>query len=260
MPGFGINTFDITSRANPRLKSLLEHIHRFYVFEGEKLVNDLLRRAIPIKILAAAHHYDLPPFIPKSPPQEFWRVSDTVMEKLSSLKEKTTALAIVEQDPPTIEFSGDPATFSPVIIALDNIQDPANAGTVVRCAAAFGTSAVAFTGGSVKPTHPKFLRAAQNAIFDIRFRSFPNLNDLLTLAQAAQYHIYLTSSHSGPHSITPEHAATPCLAVFGNEGQGLDPNWFNRFPAIRIPQTQNVESLNVGVSACIIMHELFKKH
>jgi tRNA G18 (ribose-2'-O)-methylase SpoU len=48
----------------------------------------------------------------------------------------------------------------------------------------------------------------------------------------------------------------PCLLLFGNEGRGLEPRLLERFPRVRLEQEPRIDSLNVSVSACIMMHEL----
>jgi tRNA G18 (ribose-2'-O)-methylase SpoU len=51
----------------------------------------------------------------------------------------------------------------------------------------------------------------------------------------------------------------PCLVLFGNEGQGLAPALLERFPLVRLEQEERIDSLNVAVSACILMHELRRR-
>ncbi len=145
-----------------------------------------------------------------------------------------------------------------LLIANNNIQGPANAGTVLRCAAAFGIDCIAFSGVSVEPNNPKFLRAAQNAFFDIHFQHFETIETLIEKAEKANFNVYLTSSHDSKKTISPEEVRFPSLLLFGNEGIGLAGELFQRYPSIKISQTDKVESLNVGVSACIIMYELRK--
>jgi tRNA G18 (ribose-2'-O)-methylase SpoU len=52
----------------------------------------------------------------------------------------------------------------------------------------------------------------------------------------------------------------PCLLLFGNEGRGLAPRLLERFPLVRLEQKERIDSLNVGVSACILMRELQRLH
>ncbi len=246
----------ITSRSNPRVKDLLEKRDGYYFFEGEKLVKDILLRGMKVNILVIHEAKESQPVMPAKVVGETWYVNDSVLKKLSSLKETPDYIAVLELKEKHIDFRR-----VRVIIGLDSIQDPANAGTVFRCAAAFGVDAVAFSGACVKPTNPKFLRAAQDAFFEVPFQHFEAIEELVGKAEKAGLNIYLTSSHDIPGAVGvvgPGEVRFPCLVLFGNEGQGLPGEFFLRYPALRVSQTDKVESLNVGVSACIIMHELRK--
>ncbi|MCP5106651.1 MAG: RNA methyltransferase [bacterium] len=246
----------ITSRSNPRVKDLIKHKEHYLFFEGEKLVKDILRREITVNLLVMAEEKKEKIPLEGKKIKEVWYVNHSVLKKLSSLKEEPGFIAVLQLEEKAVNFHK-----LKTVIALDGIQDPANAGTVFRCAAAFGIDAVVFSGASVKPGNSKFLRAAQNAFFETPFQHFQTLAALLEKAAEAGLNIYLTSSHDsgGTGTISPDRVKLPCLVLFGNEGRGLPAALFKKYPSIRIAQTGKVESLNVGISACIIMHELKKK-
>jgi RNA methyltransferase, TrmH family len=242
----------IQSRSNQKVKDLIKNKDDYFFFEGEKLVNDILERNIDIDVLIINENKENTFNTPgKAKINETWLVSESILEKLSSLKEKPDIIAALKLKEKPIDFKK-----SKVVIALDNIQDPANAGVIFRCAAAFGVDSIAFTGSGVKKNNPKLLRAAQNSIFDIHTQHYDCAESLVKSAEKAGFNIYLTSSHSPNNSITPKEIQKPCLILFGNEGKGLDEFLFTQYPSVTIPQTNKVESLNVGASACIIMSNL----
>jgi RNA methyltransferase, TrmH family len=243
-------TVRIRSRANQRLKDLLKKRDSLFFFEGEKLVKDLLKRGIEIEILMILEENESRLSIPGTV-KETWVVTGSVLEKVSSLKEKPDSLAVLSWQAKPVDFRQ-----ATVVIGLDRLQDPANAGTIFRCAAAFGIDALALTGSSVKLNNPKFLRAAQDSLFGVCCQRFDDAEALIREAEAAGLSIYLTSSHDSSYVIAPHHIESPCLILFGNEGQGLDPDFFERYPSVKIPQTDRVESLNVGVAASLIMYEI----
>jgi len=247
--------YRIRSRSNRKVKELVKKKDHYFFFEGEKLVKDILKRGIEISILVVNEKKENHLIIPgKTIVRETWYVSETILEKISSLKEKPGFITVIKLQEKTIDFRE-----ARVIIALDNLQDPANAGTVFRCAAAFGIDAIALTGASVNLTNSKFLRAAQNSLFDLNYQGFPDVEPLIKKAKEANLNIYLTSSHSSKDTLAPHQIKQPCLILFGNEGKGLERKLFDRCPSIRIPQADAVESLNVGVAACIIMYEMRDK-
>jgi len=209
----------ITSRNNPKVKDLVKQKENFFFYEGDKLVNDVLEEGREIHLLII-HEALADSFTPPTGTmiRETWVVSGMVLSKLSSLKDTPRLLAVMplEERPP--DFSN-----ARVIIGVDSLQDPGNAGTVFRCAAAFGIDGVVFTGASVAFNNNKLLRAAQNAMFRVRYRHMESVAELLTEANDAGLNVYLTSSHTESNSLTPEQIQTPCIIVLGSEGQGLGP-------------------------------------
>lgn len=244
----------IESRSNPRVKDLVKNRDCYLFLEGEKLVMDILQEKMNVKILIVHKEKEEELGIPGKNVKETWIVNDTVLKKLSSLKEKPAFIAVLEPGKKIVDFRK-----TKIVVGLDEVQDPANAGTVFRCAAAFGIDAVVFSGPSVKPTNTKFLRAAQDAFFHVPFQHFDSLESLLEKAGKANVNVYLTSSHESPNTQKIEALRFPCLILLGNEGKGLPEELFLRYPTLKITQTNKVESLNVGISACIIMHELTKR-
>jgi TrmH family RNA methyltransferase len=186
---------------------------------------------------------------------EYWRVSRPVLERISELKTPPEIIAVVEMPVWDIDLSKQEIVF-----AFDSVQDPANLGAVFRCAAAFNVSALVMAGTGVRANHPKVVRAAQTALLDVPFQIFPSLEELLARAQAQKVHVYLTGSQASGRPLAVAGMEFPCLVLFGNEGQGLARSLLARFPLIRLEQAARIDSLNVAVSACILMHEVKRVH
>jgi RNA methyltransferase, TrmH family len=246
---------DITSRANPRLQELLAGKEALVFFEGEKLVADILSREIAVNklIFTAAMEKRLPMI--SAAIGEHWVVSRQVMEKISDLKNAPEIIAVLEMPVLDTDFQR-----RKIVFGFDSLQDPANLGSVFRCAAAFGISALALAGDCVRANHPKVVRAAQTALLDVPFQVFRDLEALLARAQARNFHIYATGSHADGKTMAVENMEFPCLLLFGNEGQGLAQRILQRFPLVRLDQHERIDSLNVAVSACILMHDMKRIH
>ena len=246
---------EITSRTNPRLKELLAAKDKRFFFEGEKLVCDILTRKLTVQqLLASAEGEKCLPAIAATV-EEYWRVSSQVLAKVSDLKSQPQLVAVLDVPSRAIDFSRQKITLGFV-----GIQDPGNLGTVFRCASAFGISALALAGGCVRVNHPKVIRSAQTAILDVPFQVFPDAEELIAKALARNAHVYVTGSHHGETSLSVARMEFPCLLLFGNEGRGLEPRLLERFPLIRLEQKECIDSLNVAVSACILMHDLQRLH
>jgi len=244
---------EITSRSNPRLLGLLDDRQRLFLFEGEKLVGDLLARGTPIqKLIYTQGWLGKRGKLPASAQiGEEWLVSPEVMAKLSDLTSPPPVAAVME--PMEKHFSWKRVKW---VAAFAAVQDPGNLGTIFRCASAFGWEAIALCGKCVRPNHPKLIRAAQTALLDLAIRRYPSLEELLAEAEAERFAVFLTSSHPDATTQSPKEVSEPAVLVFGSEGQGIDPDLRQRFPVVSIPQGEKVESLNVGIAACIFFYEL----
>lgn len=247
--------YRIRSRSNPKVKAFLKERDEYFIFEGEKLIADILARDIPVVRLIVHENQEEGIRLFQGRVGEIWLVNESVLQKLSTLKDRSDFMAVVRIGKTKINFAK-----ADVVAVMDNIQDPANAGTIFRCASAFGIRFIALTGAGVKPNNPKFLRTAQDSVFDVNFQSFADLDTLIKKSQIRSFSIYLTSARRPQNMVDIGAVRAPCLVVFGSEGRGLDPRLFERYPSIRLPQTRQVDSLNAGVAACIIMYEIRKKN
>lgn len=246
---------EIASRSNPRVKELLDRKADLIFFEGDKLVRDVLSRDLIVSklLMSAEMERSLPPIA--ATVVERWVVSRPVLDKLTDLKTSPAMIAVLEMPAWEIDFKRHKVVFG-----FDTIQDPGNLGTVFRCASAFGISALAMAGACVRVSNPKVVRTAQTALLDTPFQAFPSLDALISSAEAQGAHIYATGSHATGRLLAVEDMRLPCLVLFGNEGQGLEPGLLKRFPLIRLDQKDRIDSLNVAVSACILMHEVKRIH
>lgn len=241
---------EIASRSNPRVKKLAADLDGLYVYEGDRLVRDLLARREPLRLLVA--HQRHRQLALEATAEEVWLTDRPVLDRLSRLRDAPDLIAVVP--PPQHSLDLEKAD---TVVVLDRVQDPANAGTAFRCAAAFGLDGMVLTGDTVHPWNPRFIRAAQTSLLDVPFRIDPGLEELFSLRQAKRFNVYLAAAAAaGKGGLLPSQMQTPCLVVVGHEGGGIDRRWFTQHPVVHIPQSGMVDSLNAGVSACILMYEL----
>jgi TrmH family RNA methyltransferase len=134
---------------------------------------------------------------------------------------------------------------------LDGLQDPGNAGTILRAAEAFGATGVAFLKGTVSPYNPKCLRASAGSIFRIPVAA--GLDQQLFLAAAEQRKIALFAlMPKGATDVGEVGLGSKCAIVVGSEGRGVSERLREKSTAIRIP-TVGVESLNAALAAGIAL-------
>lgn len=154
-------------------------------------------------------------------------------------------------------FTGDDilakSTAGPVL-AISGVQDPGNLGTILRSAEAFGAAGVLLGEGTVSPFNSKVVRASAGSGFRLPIARV-KLGETLQEMRSRGLRLVATSSHKG----TPVHEAklTGPLAIFiGSEGAGLPRDLLAEMDqTLAIPHSAQVESLNAGVAASIVLYE-----
>ncbi|MFM7801808.1 MAG: TrmH family RNA methyltransferase [Limnohabitans sp.] len=175
-------------------------------------------------------------------------MTEPLMSGLSQLPSSPWLLASIE----LVHFPLPDTSQS--IVVLDKIQDPGNAGSILRSAAAFGFKQIMTTPSSVGLWSQKVVRAAMGSHFGL------NLYESIAIEQvlAMGLPVLVTDVHQGTllHHRTEETGLPwPCVWVFGNEGQGISPSWLaGNCQKIRIAQPGGQESLNVAAAAAICLH------
>jgi len=145
------------------------------------------------------------------------------------------------------------AQDGPLIVAA-SLQDPGNLGTILRSGEAFGVAGVFLTEGTVCPYNSKVLRGSAGSIFRLPLVQI-SCDSLIPLLRAHKVRLLATSSHKG--TPLPQADWTLPLAIFiGNEGSGLPRELVHQMEeTLVIPQAAQVESLNAGVAASIVLYE-----
>ena len=138
------------------------------------------------------------------------------------------------------------------VVVVDQLSDPGNAGTIIRCAEAAGAEAVLLTPGSVDVYNPKVVRASAGSLFRVPLAT-------MTWAQIGMLGAATTatSSHHG-EVYTDVDLTVPVAIVLGNEAHGLSPDaavqrW------VTIPQQGQAESLNVAMAGAVLLFEVARQ-
>ncbi|MGB9233925.1 MAG: RNA methyltransferase [Terriglobales bacterium] len=147
----------------------------------------------------------------------------------------------------------DRASQGPLVVAA-GLQDPGNLGTIFRSAEAFGAAGIFLTEGTVSPYNSKVLRGSAGSIFRLPFLQIPSAK-LIPLLRERGVRLLATSSHNGT-PITEANWSLPLAIFIGNEGAGLPRELMHQMDeTLVIPQAAEVESLNAGVAASIVLYE-----
>ena len=137
-------------------------------------------------------------------------------------------------------------------IILDRVQDPGNLGTILRSAVGFGVKQIICSKGTVSAWSPKVLRAGMGAHFKLQI--FEN-QDLSKVISKIETPIFATSLQA-KKMIYDEDFTTKTTWVFGNEGTGVSSELLSKVKnQVIIPQTGEIESLNVAMAATVCLAE-----
>lgn len=239
------------------LKKYREREKRFVV-EGSKSIEEFLRRNIyPELILFNRSKRILKPDILSNMQAEQYFAHEKQYASISLLDSSSDALAVfpanfhIETAEEALKYFRNPVFY------LDHVQDPGNMGTIIRTLVWFGYNALAVSDGSVDVYHPKVVQASKGALAGIKFYVDEDYQ-LLSLLSSDRM-IYLTSLKG----TDLYECSLPSESVFvlGNEANGISPRLQKEgYREISIPGAEGVESLNVAVTAALIIGEYFRLH
>jgi RNA methyltransferase, TrmH family len=173
---------------------------------------------------------------------------DDIFQGLSTTESSQGVMALVRPPKWSVDqlFRGHSLT-----VVLDGVQDPGNAGAVLRAAEAFGATGVAFLKGTVSPYNPKCLRASAGSIFRVPVAAA--LDQQLFLAAAEQRKITLFAlMPKGTTDVGEVELGKKCAIIVGSEGRGVSELLRDKATPIKIP-TVGVESLNAALAAGIAL-------
>jgi TrmH family RNA methyltransferase len=177
-------------------------------------------------------------------------VSDEVMKEMSETITPQGILAICNI--PRNDLSSIPLNGSRKFIYLSEVQDPGNAGTILRSADAFGMDAVITSPGSVDMYSPKVVRSTAGSLWHIQVFESVAIQDLLALGIKA-----FSLGASGTKALSSFATTGDTVAVFGNEARGLSTaQEVAQIEVVSIPMPGNAESLNLSAAASIVMYHL----
>jgi RNA methyltransferase, TrmH family len=249
----------LRSPANPILKDVRRAIARggltsegFIVAETFHLLEEALRSGLDVKVILAAQsvHAAVRDHVRRLTGIRLAVVDDSLFQKLADTESSQGVITLAS--PPTWNLEQTLRGQS-LVVALDGVQDPGNAGAIVRAAEAFGATGVLFLKGTVSPFNPKTLRASAGSLFRVPFAH--NLD--VELARAALQQRQVDVYAAVPRGAKPLSAADltrRCALVIGSEGHGVSEQIRCGAIGISIP-TVGVESLNAAVAAGILLYE-----
>src|SRR5579863_3842008 len=181
---FRIIVVDSLSDKNPLLKQIRRAVSRgtltedgYAVAEGAHLLEEALAAKCDVAavIVAESSHVHYP---------EARMVSDKTFRELASTETPQGVIALVR---PPVSTLAQMMEGDTLVVVLDGVQDPGNAGAILRTAEAFGATGVVFLKGTVNPYNPKCLRGSAGSVFRLPLVASIEADEILQHTQIAWY-------------------------------------------------------------------------
>ena len=240
----------ITSTSNNRIKEVRKLLDKKYslsknlfVIEGENLIEEAIKNN-KLKELYILDGYGCEYNF------RYDNVTLDVMKTLSDLKSTPRMIGVSSYL--------NKNDLGNRIVILDDIQDPGNAGTIIRSCVAFGVDTIIFSKNSVSPYNPKVLRSTGGMIYNINIL-ISDIKAIINEIKSKGIRVVSTSLKESK-SLKNMPKMDKYAIVFGNEGNGVSKDVLSLSDEIvRIDMDNKCESLNVGVSAGIILYHMYKE-
>ena len=218
---------------------------QLFFAEGVKVVQELLHSNFELQDLFTTKQDFL--IVPKN---KVHAISEAELKKISALTTPNTCLAVFKI-PKAVAYEQNG-----LILALDDVRDPGNLGTIIRLCDWFGIKTLFCSEESVDVYNPKVVQATMGSISRVNV-VYGNLEQFLTAAKLPIFGTFMDGS-----IIYKEKLPTEGIIVMGNEANGISKPIENlvskRITIPRFGDLQATESLNVATATAIILSE-FKR-
>lgn len=248
----------ITKNGNTEIKNVVNIVRKsktrmekgMYVVEGIKMFREIPRDLI-VKAYATESFYNENKSLFEGISYEL--VTDSVFAFMSDTKTPQGILALVKMK--KYKLDDILADKKPLIMIIDDLQDPGNLGTIVRTGEGAGITGLLITRKSVDIYNPKVIRSTMGSVFRVPFVFSSDLTrDIATLKE---HGVNVCAAHlDGDKKYTEVDYNKPTAFIIGNESQGIRPEVARCADTlIKIPMHGQVESLNAAIAATILMYE-----
>lgn len=245
----GINNKTIKDIVKLQQKKYRQATGKF-LLEGYKCISEAANSGIDIE-----HVFILPDKIKKYDfiKNKIITTTEPVLKKISTTDSTPESVAVAYKPENKIENLKN----ANKVILLENISDAGNLGTIIRCAAAFKTDAIILYGDTVDVYNPKCVRSAVGNLWKTNIFTINSLNELNDCFSDFEKFATVPKNKNSIDfkNWTPKKRT---LVMFGSEADGLSDDLRNFADKnLTIEMNPEVESLNLSISASLIMYKMF---
>lgn len=254
----------ITSPSNKSVKEVVQLLQKaksrkekkLFVVEGIKMFLEAPEERI-VKVYAAeSFGKEMPPACKEKLAAlagRFETVADDIFRKMSDTKTPQGILCVVRQS----EYSQEEMleAEAPLLVLLEDIQDPGNLGTMFRAGEGAGVTGIVMSGGTADIYNPKTIRSTMGSVYRMPFLYVEDLTE--TIGKLQEKGITVYAAHLQGAKIYDECGYRGKTAfLIGNEANGLrDKTAACADVSVKIPMEGKVESLNAAVAASVLLFE-----
>lgn len=256
----------ITSKDN----ELIKHVRKLkdkkyrdeyneYVVEGIKIVEEAVKENVKIKQIIICNDttktYEIPTHIMlEIAKYECIYVTDKIFNLITQVTNPQGIMAIIEKNSKEneIDYTQD------IILALDDVQDPGNLGTILRTADSIGLNQIVVSKGTADAFNSKVVRSTMGAIFRIKIVETENL--IQSIKEMKKHHFKLMVTSLQTENSIYDINFNKKIIVIGNEANGVSKEIQDMADEkAKIPMFGRTESLNASVAAGIVMYEYVRQ-
>ncbi len=258
----------ITSRTNPRVKQVIQWQTKakdrreagIFLAEGFKMYEEApveSVREVYVSEEALERARKQPIVWEKLCVTGFETVAPDVFGRMSDTQAPQGILCVMQRT--EYELEQLLQNQAPLLVILENLQDPGNLGTILRTAEGAGVTGVILNSGTVDIYNPKTIRATMGSVYRVPFVYMEDLQDTLRLLREREIRSY--AAHlSGRKSYDSFSYREGTAFLIGNEGNGLSDELSGLADEyLKIPMEGKVESLNASVAAALLMYEAHRQ-
>ncbi|MCO5279892.1 MAG: RNA methyltransferase [Chitinophagales bacterium] len=221
-----------------------------FIVDGDKTVRELFNSPLKVETLYAEPWWLWKNKHIYSDGVEIVEVSEKELQQISTLEAPTGVLAVAQiptEDKPKLERGK-------ITLALDDINDPGNFGTIIRIAEWFGVETIFCSEHCVDAYNPKVVSAAKGSLFRTKL-FYGSLPQLFEKSKAPVFGTILNGNNIYKADLPHEG-----IVLIGNEAHGVSSELLPFLKLkLSIPGSGNAESLNAGVATGIILSEFYRR-
>lgn len=234
-------------------------MNKEFIIEGIKLIREAIEEKAEIKQIIICDNCLDSDIIPKELMYEIAKyecvyVTESIFKVISDVNTPQGILAIIGRNAgeAQIDYTQD------IIVALDDIQDPGNLGTILRTVDSIGLNQILVSKGTADSYNPKVVRSTMGAIFRVKIIECEDLENTLKEVKKHKFKLVVTSlqTEKSLYDINFDKK----LIVIGNEANGVEQKIQDLADEkIKIPMLGKTESLNASVATGIVLYEYVRQ-